>query len=82
MVAGRNAQTGPVVVDDGPDGGLQLQRRPVGRDEAAQGNEDDEGDIEPVDVLVPVGPRDGQVGDVWLLGIVALTTAAGLRLSR
>lgn len=43
-----------VVVDDGPDGGLELQRRPEGLDCPVQRDTDDEDDVQPVDMLVPV----------------------------
>lgn len=47
-----------------------MQRDPVGRDEAGQRDEDDEDGVEPVDVLVPVAPGHGLVGDMDLLGVV------------
>lgn len=47
-----------------------MQRHPVGGDKAGQRDEDDEDGVEPVDVLVPVAPGHGQVGNVHLLGIV------------
>lgn len=37
--------------------------------QAQHGNEENERDIEPVDVLVPVLQRNGLVGDVRLLGV-------------
>jgi len=60
-----DAETGPKVVQDGKDGRLELQVDPVRRDQADQGDKDDEGGVEPVDVLVPVADRDGLLGDVW-----------------
>lgn len=56
-----DSQTGVEVVDDGEDGRGQLERHPVGGDEAQQGDEDDEGGVEPVDVLVPVAPGNGRL---------------------
>lgn len=70
MVASCDAHASVEVVDDGEDGGGELQRHPVGGDEAGQRDEDDEDGVEPVDVLVPVAPGHGQVGNVHLLGIV------------
>lgn len=49
-----DTHSGHEVVDDGPDSRLPLQRGPVGGDAAVEGDADDEDDIEPVDVLVPV----------------------------
>ena len=43
-------------------------------DHAVYGDPDNEGDIEPVDMLVPVGTGNGLFGDMWLLEIVLLVT--------
>jgi len=51
-----------------------LERRPVGLNQPIGRYADDEGDIEPVDMLVPVRPGNGLFGDVRLLGIVLLVT--------
>lgn len=56
--------------DNSPDGGLELERDPVGGNEADGGNDQDERGAEPVDVLVPVLPGHGQLGNVRLLGVV------------
>lgn len=61
MVASSDAETGVEVVDDSEDGRVEAKRNPVGGDEASQGDEDDEDGVEPVDVLVPVGPGHGQL---------------------
>lgn len=65
-----DAQTGGKVIQNGPDGGLCLEGDPEGLDTAIQGNSDDEVDVEPVDVLVPVGACHGGVGDMDLLGVI------------
>lgn len=63
-----DSETAVEVVDESEDGSVELERHPVRGDEAGHGNEDDEGGVEPVDMLVPVGPRHGQLGNVRLLG--------------
>lgn len=55
------------VVDHGKDGGLEAERNPIRADETTHGNEDDQGDVEPVDMLPPVAPGNGLCGDVRLL---------------
>ena len=62
-----DTQTGEEVVDDGPDGGLELQRDPEGLDAAVHGDTDDEGDVQPVDMLIPVLTGDGGISDMDLL---------------
>jgi len=80
VVTSCDTQTGHKVVEDGPDGSLPLERRIVGLDHSVDGNENDEDDIEPVDVLVPVRPSHGHLGDVRLLA-VQLLAATGLILA-
>ena len=70
MVTGSDTETSREVEGDGPDGSLQVEGSPVGGDEAAHGNADDENDIEPVHVLVPVLLCHGSLGDVRLLRVV------------
>jgi len=70
MVASCDAETGREIVCYGPDGGLELERNPPGLDEAVDGDGDDEDDIEPVDVLVPIRLGDRRLCDVWLLGVI------------
>ena len=50
-----DTETGEVVVGDGEDKGLGLESDPVGGDETGEGHEDDEGGVQPVDVLVCEG---------------------------
>ena len=73
-----DSKTGVEVVDDGEDEGLEVERHPVGGDEAEKRHEHDEGGVEPVDMLVPVGPGHGGVGDVNLLGVDLLAGAQRL----
>lgn len=54
MIASSNTKARVEVVDDSKDGSIKLQRNPVRRDEAGQGDEDDKGGIQPIDMLVPV----------------------------
>ena len=72
VIASCDSEAGAEVVADGPDGRLPPQWCPDGRDETGNWNADDEDDIEPVDVLVPVLLRHRSLGDVRLLGVVFL----------
>lgn len=63
------------VVEDSPESSLKLERNPVGGDEAHQRNKHNKCCVEPVDVLRPVAPSHGSVGDVRLVGV--LLGAAG-----
>jgi len=64
MVASSDAETGCEVVGNGPDGGVKTEGSPPRLDQTHEGNATDEEDIEPVDVLVPIGLGQGSVGDV------------------
>ena len=64
------SKAGVKVEDDGPDAGIEVERDPVGRDKADDGNDDDESGVEPVNVEVDVGPSHWSVGNVNLLGII------------
>lgn len=50
-----DTETGEVVVDDREDEGLGLEGDPVGGNETGEGHENDEGGVQPVDVLVCEG---------------------------
>lgn len=67
-----DAQSGCKVVQYGKDECLQLQRHPPRLDHAVHRYANDENDIHPVDMLVPVGPGYGSLGDVLLFGVVRL----------
>jgi hypothetical protein len=79
VVAGSDTETSSEVEGNGPDGSLQVKRCPVGGDETAHGNTNDQDDIEPVDVLVPVLLCHGSLSDVRLLGVVGLVPDRLLR---
>lgn len=70
MVSCCNAQASCEVVSNGPNGSLEVQRSPVSTDETDHRNADNEDDIQPVDVLIPICFGDGLICNVWLLGIV------------
>lgn len=63
-----DSQTSQEVVNECPDGRLPLKRRPVCGNHAVDGNSNNEGDVEPVDVLVPVVSGQRLVCDVQLFG--------------
>jgi hypothetical protein len=52
MVTGCDAETGPEVVYDGPEGGLPFERGREGGDAAGDGNSDNEGDLCGVSMLL------------------------------
>lgn len=52
MITGSDAQASGEVVDDGEDGGLEVQWGPKGSDTAEEWNADNEEGIEPVDVPI------------------------------
>ena len=64
VVASSDTETGSEVVSDCPDGGVAVKRSPPSLDQTHEGNADDEEDIEPVNMLVPVGLGHRGVGDV------------------
>ena len=65
-----DAETGHEVVGKGPDGGLPVQRSPVGHDHTVDWNTDNESDVKPVNVLIPVRGSHWKLSDVWLRWIV------------
>lgn len=64
VVTSGDAKTGVEVVDDAEDGGVELEGNPVRGDETHHGDNDDEGGVEPVHMLVPVAPCYGGLRDV------------------
>lgn len=82
MVSSRDTQTRPEVVYDRPDGGLPAEGNPECRDAASKGKANDEENIEPVDVLVPIGTGNRKVGDVRLLRVGFGVVANWLRPAR
>lgn len=64
VVSRSDSETGCEVVGDGPDGGRQTERSPPSSDKTDHRDADNQGDVEPVDVLVPILLGHGHVGDV------------------
>ena len=64
VVACSDAEASEEVVGDGEVQSLHLERDPVGGNTAGQGDEDDESGVQPVDVLIPVGPCPRLLRDV------------------
>jgi hypothetical protein len=69
MVTGSDTETSVEVVKACPEGSVELERNPVGGDEADDRDDDDEGGVEPVDMLGPVLPCHGHIRDVRLLNV-------------
>lgn len=59
-----NCKTTVEVVHKGPETSVEAQRNPVRSDKSNQWNKNDQGRVEPVNVLVPVGPCHREIGDV------------------
>ena len=70
-----DAKTCEKVVKYRPDGRLQLQRNPEGLDKSSERNTDDESDIQPVNMLVPVRTSDGGISNMDPFGIGSTRTA-------
>lgn len=66
-----DTETSVEVVEYGKESRGGLQGSEVGTDETQDGHANDEVGVQPVDMLVPVAPGDGGLGDVRLLHIVA-----------
>lgn len=81
MVTSCDSQPGAEVVEDCERSGLGLERSPVCGDHPVDGNAHNQGHVQPVDMLVPIGLGDGLLGDVRLLGIIFLVSIglSGLR---
>jgi hypothetical protein len=69
-----DTKTSHEVVGKGKCCSLPLERSPVRSNHSVDWNSHDEGDVEPVDMFIPVGFRDGDFGDMGFLGIVFLVT--------
>lgn len=74
VVAGCDTKASHEVVCKCPYGCLEMERRPVRCNHPVDWKTNNEGNIEPVDVLVPIGLGDGRLGDVRLLWIVLFGT--------
>lgn len=66
MLTSCDAETGVEVVENGESERLHSEWYPVRANEAEHGHANDKECVEPVDMLVPVAPCDGELGDVWL----------------
>lgn len=75
-----DSETGKKVVNDSPDGSLELQWHPESLNTAIDGNSHDEEDVQPVDMLVPVLASQRRIGDMDLLGVGSFR--AGVYLGR
>lgn len=70
MVSGSDAQSSGEIIEDCKESGFELQWHPESLDAAVQRNADNEGNVEPVDVFVPVRPGHRCLCDMWLLRII------------
>lgn len=64
VVACCDTETGREVVGNCPNGSLCVERSPESCNASCERNADNQCDVEPIDVLVPVFPGHGRVGDV------------------
>ena len=65
-----DSKPGSEIVCNSEQGRPPLHGRPNSLNAAIERNADDESDIEPIDVLMPIGLGDRRVGDMGLLGVV------------
>lgn len=72
MIASCDAQARGEVVENCKDGSLPDERREESLDAAKQRDANNEGDVQPVDVFVPILASDGSLGDVGLSRLVML----------
>ena len=77
-----DTETSEEVIPGGPDSSLELQGNPERLDDAQKGDSKDEGDIQPIDMLVPVGTGDGSIGDMDLFGVANPRAGSICRLGR
>jgi len=77
VIASSDAEASHEVIDNSPQHGLALHGGEDGASEAEQGNEDEEGDVQPVEVLWPIAQGDGLFCDV-LLHLALLLGGFGL----
>lgn len=76
-----NTQASEEVVHNRPDGSLELEGHPEGLNAPIDRDAENEEDVQPVDVLVPVVASHGGIGDMDLLS-VRRPRARGLSLGR
>lgn len=70
MVASGNTKSSREVVCNCPDGSVQSKRCPDSLNAAIYRNANDEGNVEPVNVFIPVRLGHRQLSDMYLLGII------------
>jgi hypothetical protein len=81
MLTCSDAQTSEEIVHNSPDGSLELEWHPNGLDAAIDRDAENEENVQPVDVLVPVVASHGGIGNMDLLS-VRRPRARGLSLGR
>lgn len=69
MVPGSDAETSEVVVEDGEETCSPLERSKHGANEAHGGRDGEDGETEPVDLLVPILPGNRRKGLLRLQGM-------------
>lgn len=69
MIARSNTQACPEVVDDCPDGRLDLQLGIKSCQAAEDGYDQDQGRINPVDMMMPITQRHRLLADMQLLRV-------------
>lgn len=78
MIARGDSKRGVEVVHSSKDSSIGVQRRRGRPKEAQDRDNDDEKDIQPIEMLVPVPPRDGHLTDMRRLARhFAKTVAVG-----
>lgn len=70
MVASGDAEAGEKVVYHSPESSLPSERSEGRSDTSSQGDTADKGNVEPVDVLVPIAPGHWRVCNVRLIWVV------------
>jgi len=70
VITSCDSQTSGEVVGNSPDGSLELERILEGEDTASQRNADNESDVQPVDMLIPIRLGDGCLCDVDFLRVI------------
>ena len=73
-----DAKSSCKIIGSSKQSSLPLQRSPPCLDESVERQSDNHGNVQPVDMLVPVGFGHGRVSDVLFLGVVGLVSI-GLR---
>ena len=72
VIASSDAQASGEVVENSPDGSLELEWHPPRLNAAIDGNANNESDVEPVDMLPPIRLCYRCLCDVLFLGIIFL----------